>query len=224
MSDLVVGEDGLARCAWGASTPDYAVYHDEEWGKPVRGDDALYEKLCLEAFQSGLSWLTILRKRPNFRAAFDDFRIERVATSGHEAPVTERRTQPLAPGQHQIGQGLERFGQRAVERRPTATFLIEEQLHDPLTNGIADDIECVHGKESINGNLYTSMLNSCGRPLPRAVDESQWPKEHRFDLRETCGRGSGGSAQDGQRAAAAPVDTSTPAASSAKARASRSAR
>jgi len=79
MTDLVVGEDGLARCAWGASTPDYAHYHDHEWGRPVHGADSLYERLCLEAFQSGLSWLTILRKRENFRAAFAGFRISAVA-------------------------------------------------------------------------------------------------------------------------------------------------
>ena len=65
MTDLVVGDDGRARCRWGASTPEYARYHDEEWGKPVHDADALYEQLCLEAFQSGLSWLTILRKREN---------------------------------------------------------------------------------------------------------------------------------------------------------------
>lgn len=87
VTDLVTGPDGLPRCAWGASTPDYALYHDTEWGRPLRGDDALYERLTLEAFQSGLSWLTILRKRPAFRLAFDDFRIERVATYG-EADVT----------------------------------------------------------------------------------------------------------------------------------------
>jgi DNA-3-methyladenine glycosylase I len=82
LSDLVVGDDGLARCRWGASTPDYVAYHDDEWGKPVRDADALYEKLCLEAFQSGLSWLTILRKRDNFRTAFAGFRIEAVARFG----------------------------------------------------------------------------------------------------------------------------------------------
>jgi DNA-3-methyladenine glycosylase I len=82
VSDLVVGEDGRPRCGWGASTPDYARYHDEEWGRPVRGDDALYEKLCLEAFQSGLSWITILRKREAFRAAFAGFEAERVAAFG----------------------------------------------------------------------------------------------------------------------------------------------
>jgi DNA-3-methyladenine glycosylase I len=74
------------RCWWGASTPEYVAYHDEEWGRPVRDSRALFEKLCLEAFQSGLSWLTILRKRENFRAAFAGFEIQRVAAFG-EADV-----------------------------------------------------------------------------------------------------------------------------------------
>ncbi|MFI7023125.1 DNA-3-methyladenine glycosylase I [Micromonospora sp. NPDC049900] len=87
MTELVIGADGLPRCAWGASTPDYAVYHDTEWGRPLHGDDALFERMTLEAFQSGLSWLTILRKRPAFRTAFADFRIEAVAGYG-EADVT----------------------------------------------------------------------------------------------------------------------------------------
>jgi DNA-3-methyladenine glycosylase I len=84
MSDLVTGDDGLTRCRWGASTPDYVAYHDEEWGRPVHDADALYEKLCLEAFQSGLSWLTILRKRESFRSAFAGFRIAAVAEFGAE--------------------------------------------------------------------------------------------------------------------------------------------
>jgi DNA-3-methyladenine glycosylase I len=79
VTDLVIGSDGLARCAWGGSTAEYAAYHDGEWGRPVRGDDALFERLTLEAFQSGLSWLTILRKREAFRRAFDGFSIETVA-------------------------------------------------------------------------------------------------------------------------------------------------
>lgn len=76
---VVVGDDGRARCAWAAGTADYRAYHDDEWGKPVHGDRALFERLTLEAFQSGLSWLTILRKRENFRAAFAGFDIEAVA-------------------------------------------------------------------------------------------------------------------------------------------------
>jgi DNA-3-methyladenine glycosylase I len=76
---LVVGDDGVVRCWWGASTPDYAAYHDEEWGWPVHDDVRLFEKICLEGFQSGLSWLTILRKRENFRKAFAGFDYHRVA-------------------------------------------------------------------------------------------------------------------------------------------------
>ncbi|MFJ3638643.1 DNA-3-methyladenine glycosylase I [Streptomyces sp. NPDC090108] len=75
----LAGPDGLPRCPWALSTEDYVAYHDEEWGRPVHGDDALFERLSLEAFQSGLSWLTILRRRPGFRDAFDGFRIEKVA-------------------------------------------------------------------------------------------------------------------------------------------------
>jgi DNA-3-methyladenine glycosylase I len=67
------------RCSWGESTPDYIVYHDEEWGTPLHGVNAMYERLCLESFQSGLSWITILRKRENFRAAFAGFDPELVA-------------------------------------------------------------------------------------------------------------------------------------------------
>ena len=80
--DLARGDDGIVRCAWGDSTPDYRVYHDDEWGRPVSDDTRLFEKLCLEGFQSGLSWLTILRKREAFRAAFAGFVPEMVASFG----------------------------------------------------------------------------------------------------------------------------------------------
>lgn len=80
MSGAVVGPDGVHRCPWGNASPEYAAYHDDEWGAEIRGDDALFERMCLEAFQSGLSWITILRKRPAFRAAFDGFEIARVAS------------------------------------------------------------------------------------------------------------------------------------------------
>ena len=76
---LVRGDDGRTRCWWCASAPDYAAYHDLEWGRPVHDDQRLFEKICLEGFQSGLSWLTILRKREGFRAAFAGFDFHRVA-------------------------------------------------------------------------------------------------------------------------------------------------
>src|SRR5688500_19697811 len=76
---LIAGLDGRPRCSWPGSDPLYLGYHDNEWGRPVADDHRLFEKLCLEGFQSGLSWLTILRKRENFRAAFAGFRIEAVA-------------------------------------------------------------------------------------------------------------------------------------------------
>jgi DNA-3-methyladenine glycosylase I len=79
---VVVGDDGLPRCSWGASDAEYRRYHDEEWGTPLHGDRPLFEKLTLEAFQSGLSWITILRRRPAFRAAFDGFDIRVVAGLG----------------------------------------------------------------------------------------------------------------------------------------------
>ena len=76
------GPDGRPRCPWSLSAPEYLAYHDEEWGRPVRDDTGIFERLCLEAFQSGLSWLTILRKREGFRSAFDGFDIAAVARYG----------------------------------------------------------------------------------------------------------------------------------------------
>lgn len=73
---LITDEQGVARCFWQPSMPDY---HDHEWGRPVADDRRLYEKICLEGFQAGMAWITILRKREAFRAAFDDFDFERVA-------------------------------------------------------------------------------------------------------------------------------------------------
>lgn len=79
---LIEGADGLRRCGWHGGLDDYRAYHDDEWGRPETDDIRLFEKICLEGFQSGLSWLTILRKRENFRAAFDGFDYRRVAEYG----------------------------------------------------------------------------------------------------------------------------------------------
>jgi DNA-3-methyladenine glycosylase I len=75
---LIAGDDGQVRCAWHGNDGLYRHYHDHEWGRPVADDRRLFEKICLEGFQSGLSWLTILRKRENFREAFDNFEFDRV--------------------------------------------------------------------------------------------------------------------------------------------------
>jgi len=99
MSRLVVGKDGRSRCAWSATAPEFDAYHDAEWGFPVGDDQRLFEKICLESFQSGLSWRTILAKRENFRAAFDgfDFRVmagygpEKVAELVQDAGIIRHR-------------------------------------------------------------------------------------------------------------------------------------
>lgn len=82
MTGAVRGEDGKLRCPWSLSTPDYVSYHDDEWGRRLTTDDAMFERLTLEGFQSGLSWLIVLRKRPAFRAAFAGFSIPAVAAFG----------------------------------------------------------------------------------------------------------------------------------------------
>lgn len=78
------GADGQLRCPWALSSPEYLGYHDDEWGRPVRSDQGIFERLCLEGFQSGLSWLTILRKRENFRTAFRGFDLAQVAGFGRQ--------------------------------------------------------------------------------------------------------------------------------------------
>lgn len=88
MSGPVVGDDGLPRCPWGDAPADYRAYHDDEWGRAVRGDSAIFERLSLEAYQAGLSWLTILRRREAFREGFADFDIAVVA--GYDDADIER--------------------------------------------------------------------------------------------------------------------------------------
>ena len=85
--DLEIGPDGVERCSWAMSTPELREYHDNEWGLPVTSDDGLFERICLEAFQCGLSWLTILRKREAFRQGFAAFEIDTVARFG-DADIT----------------------------------------------------------------------------------------------------------------------------------------
>ena len=111
---LARGDDGVVRCAWGDSTPDYRVYHDDEWGRPVADDTRLFEKLFLEGFQSGLSWLTILRKREAFRTAFKGFDFHKVARFDQED--VERLLQDAAIVRHRGNiEATINNAQRAVE-------------------------------------------------------------------------------------------------------------
>jgi DNA-3-methyladenine glycosylase I len=87
MPDLITGDDGITRCSWCGDDPLYRAYHDEEWGRPLTGDDAVYELLTLEGFQAGLAWITILRKREGFRRAFAGFELARVAAFGESDVV-----------------------------------------------------------------------------------------------------------------------------------------
>jgi len=84
LRDVVAGSDGKLRCAWAISTPEYVAYHDDEWGFPLKDDRRLFEKICLEGFQAGLSWITILKRRPTFRTAFADFDPAIVAEYGED--------------------------------------------------------------------------------------------------------------------------------------------
>jgi DNA-3-methyladenine glycosylase I len=140
------GPDGRPRCWWGVSSPDYVAYHDEEWGRPVTDDRGIYEKLTLEAFQSGLSWLTILRKRENFRAAFDGFDFERVADYGArdfkrlmaDAGIVRNRAKieaaiANARAMRELVAGGESLARIAWAHRPETEQILREMSEIPST-------------------------------------------------------------------------------------------
>jgi DNA-3-methyladenine glycosylase I len=139
MSDetLVRGEDGVIRCFWGASTPEYRAYHDSEWGFPVADDHRLFEKLCLEGFQSGLSWLTILRKRENFRKAFAGFDFGKVA----------------------------RFGERDVERLLADAGIVRHRGKiEAAINNAKRAVELVEEQGSLAGYVWRFEPDAATRP------------------------------------------------------------
>jgi DNA-3-methyladenine glycosylase I len=144
MSDdgIAHGDDGVARCAWGDSTADYRVYHDTEWGFPVADDVLLFEKLSLEAFQSGLSWLTILRKREGFRRAFEGFDFERVAS----------------------------FGPRDIARLLDDSSIVRNRLKiEAVVNNARRAIELVQSEGSLASYAWRFEPSDRGRPLERAT-------------------------------------------------------
>jgi DNA-3-methyladenine glycosylase I len=140
---LVKGDDGVVRCFWGASSPEYQAYHDAEWGFPVADDRRLFEKLCLEGFQSGLSWLTILRKRENFRKAFAGFDFEQVA----------------------------RFRERDVERLLGDAGIVRHRGKiEAAINNAARAVELVEAEGSLAGYVWRFEPEPASRPAKLTWD------------------------------------------------------
>src|SRR3954452_1150147 len=159
---LIEGDDGVTRCSWGDAPTIYRVYHDTEWGFPVDDDQRLFEKLCLEGFQAGLSWLTILRKRDNFRAAFAGFDFERVARFGErdverllgdagiirhrgkiEATINNaRRAVELVDEEGSLGSYVWRFETDPGSRPKKPTWAaLHEMAQTPESNALSKDLK-----------------------------------------------------------------------------------
>ncbi len=176
---LIIGEDGRARCWWGGSSPEYVVYHDTEWGRPVTDDRGLYERLTLEAFQSGLSWLTILRKREGFRAAFAGFEIERVAAFGErdferlmgDAAIVRNRLKIEAAianaravaAMHRAGESLSElvWAQRPAEPRPAPATLEELPASTPGSKELAKQLKA-RGFRFVGPTTMYAAMQACG--------------------------------------------------------------
>jgi DNA-3-methyladenine glycosylase I len=147
---LVRGEDGHLRCWWSESAPEYRSYHDREWGFPVADDVRLFEKLSLESFQSGLSWLTILRKREAFRRAFADFELERVA----------------------------RFGKRDVKRLLADASIVRNRAKiEAVINNAGRALELVDREGSIASYMWRFEPEPRPRLLDRAALQALAPTE-----------------------------------------------
>jgi len=168
--------DGRARCWWCASTPEYIAYHDDEWGRPVHDDRKLYEKVSLEAFQSGLSWLTILRKRDAFRSAFADFDPVRVAAFGEQdvqrlladAGIVRNRAKILATIANAramldldlgLGELLWSFAPDRAPRRPRT--LADVQATTPESAAMAKDLKR-RGFRFVGPTTAYALMQACG--------------------------------------------------------------
>ena len=128
--------DTLIRCAWAGSDPLYQAYHDEEWGVPLTDDRRLFEMLVLEGFQAGLSWITILRKRANFRAAFDDFDPEKVAAYGPEKVAALLADPGIVRNRAKIEGAIQsaRGGLELMQQDGFSGFLWQFVGHQPIVN------------------------------------------------------------------------------------------
>ena len=178
-SDLILGSDGLSRCMWPGDAPDYVAYHDEEWGRPVHGDRALFERLTLEAFQSGLSWLTILRKRDGFRTAFCEFDPEAVAAFGPvdverlmaetaiirnrrkiEATITNARALLSLLDQQGVG-ALDRLVWQYASPRPRPTCGSDVQSRTPESLALSRELKS-HGFVFVGPTTAYAAMQACG--------------------------------------------------------------
>jgi DNA-3-methyladenine glycosylase I len=167
--------DGLVdgRCWWGSSTPEYIAYHDEEWGRPVHDGRRLFEKLCLESFQSGLSWLTILRKRENFRAAFAGFDIERVAAFGDadrerllaDAGIVRNRAKidaTIANARAALDVDLsELLWSFAPEPRPRPRTIADIPAETPESKAMAKELK-KRGFRFVGPTTAYALMQACG--------------------------------------------------------------
>ncbi len=178
MTAALPGADGVARCPWGNSTEDYAAYHDEEWGVELHGEAAMYERLCLEAFQSGLSWLTILRKRETFRAAFAGFEPQRVAAFGEEdvarlmadAGIVRNRLKiDAAIGNAKVVAAMEREGESLGEllwsfappERPAPRTMADIPAVTPESTAMAKELKR-RGFRFVGPTTAYALMQACG--------------------------------------------------------------
>jgi DNA-3-methyladenine glycosylase I len=176
-SAAIPGPDGRLRCPWGVSTEDYLPYHDQEWGRPVHGDDPLFERICLEAFQSGLSWITILRRREGFRRAFDGFAIGKVARYGEadverllaDAGIIRNRAKVLASIAN--AQAAETLGAGGLEElvwgfapekpRPAPRALAEIPAVTPESTALAKELK-KRGFRFVGPTTAYALMQACG--------------------------------------------------------------
>ncbi|WUK17075.1 DNA-3-methyladenine glycosylase I [Kitasatospora sp. NBC_00374] len=166
----------MLRCGWGESTDDYRVYHDTEWGRPVHGEDPLFERISLEAFQSGLSWITILRRREGFRAAFAGFRIAEVAEFGpadterllqDEGIIRNRAkieaTVANARAARELDGGLDALVWRfaADPDRPAPRTLAEVPAVTPESTALAKELK-KNGFRFVGPTTAYALMQACG--------------------------------------------------------------
>jgi DNA-3-methyladenine glycosylase I len=179
----VPGPDGLLRCPWGVSPPEYVPYHDEEWGREVHDDTVMFERVCLEGFQSGLSWLTILRKRENFRRAFRGFDIAAVAGFGPDdearlladAGIVRNRakieaTIANARAALELPEGLAaRVWKYAPDSAPAPTTLGDIPAVTPESKALAKDLRRAGFRFTGPVTVYATM-QACGVVNDHLID------------------------------------------------------